>query len=86
MDVSVEGIGDEPVSVVLEAAGTGRDNTGSMPEIPGLATFQWQTPDGNWVTGDQLTTSANLKAALSRVSLRQVRFRPKVSVTVTDHD
>jgi len=88
MDVSVEGIGDEPVSVVLEAAGTGRDNTGSMPEIPGLATFQWQTPDGNWVTGDQLTTSANLESRfVLRVSLHgQVRFRPKVSVTVTDHD
>ena len=88
IDVSVEGIGDETVPVVLAAAGKGRDNTGSMPEIPGLATFEWQTPDGDLVTGDRLTTSANPNSRfVLRVSLHgQVRFRPKVSVMVTDHD
>lgn len=88
IDVTVEGIGEEMVSVVLEAAGTGRDSTGSIGELPGLVAFEWQTPDGNWVTGDRLDTTANSSSrfALKVLLNGQIRFRPKVSVMVIDDD
>ncbi|MEP1123400.1 MAG: hypothetical protein ABJH68_05860 [Ilumatobacter sp.] len=85
LDVLLGGIGEKPMSISLTAAGSGHDNTGTMP-VDGLVTFSWISDSGTSQPGDHFSTTGVDGARLGLVvHVRgDVRFRPKVKVEITD--
>ena len=85
LDVTLLGLGDEPVTVSLKAGGAAQDNAGSIA-VDGLVSYGWLGGDGIVTDGGTITMTA---ADNSRTSLivrvgSDLRFRPKVDVEVSD--
>jgi len=85
VDVTILGIGSIPTTVLLTADGAGYDNAGSMP-VGEHVSFGWTTPDGVVTNGQSLETTAFDETRLSLIVTvaSSLRFRPKVSVELTD--
>lgn len=85
LDVRILGIGGRPTTVLLHADGSGYDNAGPMP-VSGHVSFGWNTPDGAVTHGDSISVLVVDETRLSLIVTvaSSLRFRPKVSVQVTD--
>ncbi|MCU1365756.1 MAG: uncharacterized protein JWN39_1395, partial [Ilumatobacteraceae bacterium] len=85
LDVALHGLGTEPTSVLLTADGSGHDSAGSMP-VGQHVSFSWITANGAVTPGASLATSGTDATRLSLIVTvaSSLRFRPKVSVEVSD--